>query len=61
MSEWKRLLSQSITTGEQPAELFEDVDVESIEKVRRIFPMRINRYFLNYEGKIYTYPANPPE
>jgi len=37
------------------------VDVESIEKVRRIFPMRINRYFLNYEGKIYTYPANLPE
>jgi len=46
MSDWRRLLSQSITTGEQLAELFEDVDVESIEKVRRIFPMRINRYFL---------------
>lgn len=45
MENWRKLLSQSITTGRQLAELFE-VDVEEIDRVRQIFPMRINRYFL---------------
>lgn len=45
MPEWKKFLSESITSAEELAK-FLDVDKQEVKEVTSVYPMKINRYFL---------------
>ncbi|MBM3239105.1 KamA family radical SAM protein [Candidatus Poribacteria bacterium] len=46
MEEWKRLVKETITNPERLAQILE-VDVESIKRVHKEFPLRVNPYYLS--------------
>jgi lysine 2,3-aminomutase len=46
MEQWKLDLKNSVTKGETVAQDF-DADVETVDQVRQVYPMRIPRYYYN--------------
>lgn len=46
MTSWKKILNNSIISAEQLSG-FPDAKIDEIEKVAKIYPMRINPYYLN--------------